>query len=240
MNTRTAWALARNAALCLGMLALLAACGDNEPEQRKAFIDILQKNVLNQKGGRVILLTEDDKKRIGKYEEHFTVLTNAMQSEDKLDMDAQINRVNQLTNELNRSNDAQKRGQILDEIDAAKAEVLTGIEKMIAELNAKKVALKQPEDLKVVYDQAWEKHFGKPSEIALSILDASDGFMKTVRDLNDFVLANPDKVQYQGADILILDDSVEGELAKLMEAQTVEFNNMQTVLQEAFKMQREM
>ena len=240
MTTRTAWALARNIALCLGMLALLAACGDNEPEQRKAFIEILQKNVLDQKGGRVILLTADDKKRIGAYEEHFTVLTDAVQSEDQLDMDAQINKVNQLTNELNRSNDAQKRGQILDEIDAAKAEVRAGIEKLAAGLNARKAALKQPEDLKAVYDQAWEKHFSKPSEIALRILDASDGFMKTVRDLNDFVLANPDKVQYQGADFLILDESVDGELAKLMEAQTIEFNKMQTVLQEAFKMQREM
>ena len=240
MNTRIAWTLARNAALCLGMLALLAACGDNEPEQRKAFIDIIQKNVLDQKGGRIILLTADDKKRIGKYEEHFTVLTDAVQSEGKLNMDAQINKVNQLTNDLNRSNDAQKRGQILDEIDAAKADVRSDIETLVAELSTKKEALKQPEDLKAVYDQAWEKHFSKPSEIALRILDASDGFMKTVRDLNDFVLANPDKVQYQGSDILILDDSVEGDLARLMEAQMVEFDKMQTVLQEAFKIQRAM
>lgn len=240
MNTRSTWVLARNIVLCLGMVALLAACGDNEPERRKAFIEIIQKNVLDQKGGRIMLLTEDDKKRVGGYAEHLTVLTDAVQSADKLNVDEQINKVNQLTNDLNRTNDADKREQILVEIDAVKAVVRAAIEKLAAEQNAKKEALKQPEDLKAIFDQAWYKHFGEPSEISLRILDASDGFMKTVRDLNDFVKANPDKVQHQGSDILLLDESVEGELGKLMEAQVIEFNKMQNVLQEAFKIQREL
>ena len=240
MFTHSARILARNVLVCLSLLVLLAACGDNEPEQRKAFIDILQKNVLDQKGGRVLLLTEDNRKALGPYAAQFDFFTDAVQASEKLDVNDQVNKIQKLTNDLNRTDDAEKRREILDSIDAIKDEVRASVQKLVGDLNAQKAALKQPDDVKAVFDKAYDKHIGKSVEISMRIFDASDAFMKSVRDLNAYVIAHPGKVQYKGVNVMILDDSVEKEVNGLLDAQTKEFNAMQKILQEAFKLQQDM
>ena len=240
MFNRSARSFTISLLACLSLLLFLTACGDSEPEQRKAFIEIIQKNILDQRGGRIMLLTEDNRKAIGPYAAHFDFLTDAVQASEKLDVDDQINKVQKLTDDLSRTNDAQKRREILDSIDVAKNEVRSSIEKQVADLNTRKAALKQPDDLKAVFDKAYEKHIGKPVEVSMRIFDASDAFLKTVRDLNDYVLANPKKVKYEGVNVMILDASAEDAVSKLLEAQSQEFNTMQKALQEAFKLQRDL
>lgn len=240
MFTHSARILARNVLVCLSLLVLLTACGDNEPEQRKAFIDILQKNVLDQRGGRILLLTEDNRKALGSYAAQFDFFTDAVQASEKLDVNDQVNKIQKLTNDLSRTNDAEKRREILDSIDAIKNEVRASIQKLVADLHTQKSVLKQPDDLKAVFDKAYDKHIGKPVEVSMRIFDASDTFMKSVRDLNDYVIAHPGKVEYQGVNVMILDNSVEKEVSGLLDVQTQEFNNMQKVMQEAFKLQQDM
>ena len=240
MFNRSTLLVARNALVCLSLIVLLAACGDSEPEQRKAFIDIIQKNVLDQRGGRLVFMNEAEKKAVGPYGAHFDFLIEAVQADEKFDLDGKTNTINKLTDALLRTEDAEKRRDILIEVDNLKNGVRKDLEGLIVELTAKKAALKQPDDLKVVFDKAYDKFVTAPADVALKIFNASDVFMKAVRDINDYVIANPKKVKYQGADILILDDSAEGAVNKLLEAQTAAYNEMQKVIQEAMNLQRNM
>ncbi len=52
--------------LALFMVMQLNACGDKEPEQRKAFIDYLQNTVMLS-GARLPALSEDQQKKFSNY-----------------------------------------------------------------------------------------------------------------------------------------------------------------------------
>ncbi len=223
--------MARSAFLRLLILAALlplGACADNEPERRGAFINVLRQNVLEQSGGRIALLTEADKKAIGPYAEHFAVLADTVAS-DRINVTDAVNEIRRLADEMRRTTDPAGRLERLERLEAALASVRRDVETAIAEAQAKRAALKHPQDLKAVYDQAYEKLIGNRSKAAVEIFDLSADLIGAFRAVNDYVSANPDKVHYGGDnDIIITDGSAETQVTALLAEQNA---RLQKVLQ---------
>ena len=59
--------------VALLMVFQLTACGDKEPEQRKAFIDYLQNTVMRS-GQNLPTLSEDQRQKFGKYADDYTLI----------------------------------------------------------------------------------------------------------------------------------------------------------------------
>src|SRR5215472_15982281 len=71
-------------ALCLLALTGLTACGDDEPNQRKAFIEFLQTRIINKPGLHVPTLTADESARFGDYAKHYAVIADFNGNLDRL------------------------------------------------------------------------------------------------------------------------------------------------------------
>src|SRR5712675_2272534 len=89
--TRRGFALAGVVLLALGA----AACGDNEPEQRKAFIEFLQTRIVDKPGVHVPRLTDGEKKSVGPYVDHFAVITAFTDNPEMVAVGAKMQNVTQ-------------------------------------------------------------------------------------------------------------------------------------------------
>jgi hypothetical protein len=52
----------------------LTACGESEPDQRKAFIGFLQTRIVDKPGVHIARPTDDEKKSFGPYSAHYAVI----------------------------------------------------------------------------------------------------------------------------------------------------------------------
>ena len=78
------------AALAL-LVSIVSACGDNQADQRKAFVDFLQTQIVNRSGVHVPVLNDADKKNFGGYTAHYAVITNFVGDADMTTLSRKIN-----------------------------------------------------------------------------------------------------------------------------------------------------
>jgi hypothetical protein len=147
----------RGAGLGLAALALiacsmlLAACGDSEPEQRKAFMAFLQTRIVDRPGLHVPVANDEDIKSFGPYAAHYKVITDFVGDIGLMAMNKTMN-------------DALPQLRSFQDLIDKRAAVKLGGERLretikvadakLAETEKAHAALKQPDDLKVVYDAA--------------------------------------------------------------------------------------
>lgn len=206
---------------------VLAACGDNEPEQRKAFMAFLQTRIVDKPGVHVPVPNGEDIKSFGPYGAHYKVITDFVGNAELTAMNKKMN-------------DALPQLHSFKDLVDRRAEVKLGGERLresmkagdakLAETEKAHAALKQPDDLKTVYDAAFDKVVIKPMQgfretvpIALDIIDAAV-------KLADYVVAHPDTVKIVGsspqatnrqtqAEVNALANSLNANGARLNEAQ---------------------
>src|SRR3954466_16238353 len=89
--SRSGFALAAVVTLAL----LTAACGDNEPEQRKAFITFLQTRIVDKPGVHVPKLTDDELGRFGPYAAHYNVIRDFTSNPEMEGIGKQVGQVTQ-------------------------------------------------------------------------------------------------------------------------------------------------
>lgn len=201
-------------ALIAGSL-LLAACGDNEPEQRKAFMAFLQTRIVDRPGVHVPVANDEDVKSFGPYAAHYKVITDFVG-------DSQLMAMNKTMN------DALPQLRSFKDLIDKRAEVKLGGERLretikaaeakLAETEKAHAALKQPDDLKKVYDAAFDKVVTKPMQgfrettpIALDIIDAA-------LKLADYMVAHSDKVKIVGTSPQATDRKTQDEVNALANA----------------------
>ncbi|TKI07267.1 DUF3053 domain-containing protein [Martelella alba] len=141
--------------IALALATQLAACGDKEPDQRKAFIQFLQTTVLPG-GERLPALSDVQKQQFGPYANDYQILltftqqfTHAVNTglAPVLDIISQI-RIPQ--DYLTRRGDLQQAAGALNLLGPQMA----GMQRQAENGRA---GLKQPDDLKAVYNQAYDK-----------------------------------------------------------------------------------
>lgn len=178
-------------------LALLAlsACS-NEAGERKAFIEFLQTRILDQPGLRVPKLTDEEQKSLGRYAAQYAVIGDFNDSMGKAFNEASpaIQTMASLS-----TPQALVQGQArIGEARAALAKVKGQLGDQLSKTQADRAKLEQPDDLKTVFQAAYEKTVVKPSELMLKVLDQTDGILAEAQDFSAFLKANEASVTFNG------------------------------------------
>lgn len=181
--------------MLLMMVFAVSGCGDKEPAQRKAFMDFLQSRILDKQVLAVPQLSEAEKKQFGDYSKDYAIITGFHhQMNTELDSSlvpvfAGMNGVNSVNALVEQRDDLKK---MADSSQNWKEKIIT----LRTQADAQHAALKQPDDLKKIYDQAYEKTVVKPSEITEQVFDL-------LPQVLNLIVAKADFIKSQGKDVTI-------------------------------------
>lgn len=206
--------VARAAALVL--LAVFSAGCNDEPAQRKAFIEFLQSRIIDKPGLHVPQLTADEAKNFGPYAQQYAIITDF---NDGLDRSV-----------AQPMQDAMNRGAIhsIDDVLSRRADFIAvrdgftqlraALDKQLAAADAARAALKQPEDLKPVFDKAYERDVTIPAKAFAEVFPDLSQALSAIVDLGDFMEQHKDKVTVNGALLQTSDPALQPRLAALVNA----------------------
>lgn len=193
----------------------LVACGNKEAEQRKAFISFLQTRVLDKPGLRVPVPTAEEKASFGDYAQHYAVITDFNEGMNKS--------VSQPMTQIMAKGALRSIADLparRDDLKAAK-DGLTGLRTALDQQSAKADAahaqLKQPDDLKQVYDKAYDKTVTTPSTTFKEVFPALDTVFDSALAIGDFMEKNKSKIQVSGSSVAVTDPAVQAELNKMLQ-----------------------
>ncbi|HWB48918.1 MAG TPA: DUF3053 family protein [Stellaceae bacterium] len=202
----------------LALVVLLVAGCDDEPAQRKAFITFLQTRVLDKPGLHVPHPTADEERGFGPYAKQYAIITAFNDGLDKSvarPMTEAINRgaVHSLGEIVTRHADFVAARDGIGQLRGA-------IDKQLAAADAAHAALKQPDDLKPVFDKAYERDVTIPAQAFADIFPDLSQALTAIVDLGDFLIQHKDKVTINGSLIETGDAALRPQLAALIEAVT--------------------
>lgn len=177
------------------LIFVVSGCGDKEPAQRKAFMDFLQSRILDKPVLAVPQLTEAQSKELGDYTKDYAIITG-FHHQMNIELDSSLvpvfagmNGVNSVSNLLDQRDDLKKMA------DSS----ANWKEKMVllkTQADTQHAALKQPDDLKKVYDQAYEKTVGKPAAVTEQVFDL-------LPQVLNLIVAKADFIKNQGKNVTI-------------------------------------
>ena len=213
----------------------LAACGNSEADQRKAFIQFLQTRIVDAPGIGIPRPTAEEKTAFGPYAAHYNVILNFADSADPAGaykkFSFNLPRMDTAQNMLAQRAENRLAG---GRIEAA----LKNCYDRAAEAQAARASLKQPDDLKSVYDAAFDKVITKPVQALRSIAPIAQKMAKAAADIGDYLYIHPDKVRASGNDLRIADVATRDILLameKELNAQRTQFFAEQARLQSIFR-----
>lgn len=206
----------------LGALSLLVAfsfalagCGNKEAEQRKAFISFLQTRVLDKPGLRVPTPTAEEKTSFGDYAQHYAVITDFNEGMNQ-SVSQPMTQI-MAKGALRSIADLSSRR---DDLKAAKeglGGLRTALDQQTAKADAAHAQLKQPDDLKQVYDKAYDKTVTAPSTTFKEVFPALDTVFDSALTIGDFLEKNKSKIQISGSSVTVSDPAVQAELNKMLQ-----------------------
>lgn len=222
-------ALVRIAALVV-IAATVAACSDNEPEQRKAFIAFLQTRVIDRQGVRIPRLTDEETKSVGPYASHYKVITDftgdpALTAMSKA-MSEGLASINNLQAVIDKRDALRKAGPEMDGL-------MQTMNDSYARTKAARDALKQPDDLKPVYDKAFDKTVTAPVNAFREAAPVTRGIIDATVKVADYAASHTDTVKIVGGRLQATNAKTQSELVALVNAltsQTAQFNEAQRKL----------
>ncbi|MEN5156855.1 DUF3053 domain-containing protein [Achromobacter spanius] len=203
---------------------MLAACGDKEPEQRAAFTQFLQTRIVDKPGVRVPKLTEQEKKSFGDYAAHYAVITDF-----NAGMDASVKPLGGILQkgQVRSLNDIVTRREDLKTVRAGLNDMNAALKEHRAKADAAHAQLKQPEDLKAVYDKAYEKTITLPADTFADVLPQINATYDVALKIADYVDANKSKIEISGTNVTVTDTAVQADLNKLMQELNAQAKNVQ-------------
>jgi hypothetical protein len=196
----------RRQAAGLTALVLLAGslvgCGGNEVEERKAFVHFLQTRILDKQSIIVPQPTEEEKASFGPYAAHYDIMLNFVTNADPFatyrKLSFSLPTIVSSENMFRQRAENRLAGRRI-------ADMLRNCDARAAEAKNARAALKQPEDLKAVYDAAFEKTVIGPVRELDKIASLAQRLAKATADFGDYLYVHPDKVQAVGNKLNIAD-----------------------------------
>lgn len=203
---------------------LLAACGDKEPEQRAAFTQFLQTRIVDKPGVRVPALTDDEKKSIGEYASHYAVITDF-----NTDMEASVKPLTGIMQKgaLRSLGDIVARRDDLRTVQTALNDMAEALKAQQAKADAAHAQLKQADDLKAVYDKAYEKTVSLPADTFRDVLPQLNATFDSALKIADYVEAHKSQIEISGAIVKVSDPAVQAELNQLLQDLNAQAKNVQ-------------
>lgn len=217
--------------LALALPLVLAACGNKEPEQRAAFMQFLQTRIVDKPGVRVPQLTDEEKKSFGDYAAQYAVITDF-----NAGMDASVKPMGSLMQKgaVRSLNDVIARRDDIKTVQTALKDMGEALTKEQGKADAAHAQLKQPEDLKAVYDKAYDKTVTVPANTFREVLPQISGTLDSSLKVAEYVEAHKTQIDLSGPAPRVQDPTVLAELNKLLQelsAQAQKVQQAQTRLQ---------
>ncbi|GAA3909558.1 MAG: DUF3053 domain-containing protein [Gibbsiella quercinecans] len=185
----------------LALLAVLqlTACGDKEPEQRKAFIDYLQNTVMRS-GVRIPTLSEDQKQKFGNYAGDYAILVGFSQQLSK-SVDASLTPALDLVNQIRVAPDYIAKRDALQQSVGALNLLGQQIQSAKSQADTARAALKQPDDLKAVYNQVYDKVVTDPANALMPAIPTTATFLQDLVQVGDFLQAQGNQVSFNNGGV---------------------------------------
>jgi hypothetical protein len=207
-------------AVAILFAATLAACGNSEADQRKAFISFLQ-DINGRSGVHFLVPTSTDEKAFGPYLQHYTIILdyNEDMKGPTNDFTAQIMKLGYGT--ASNSHTIEQMAAAPQDLVLAKDAVDKmehGIKTRLAKVNADRSALKQPDDLKAVYDMTFDKLVTAPTLAMEKSAKALDVGIDASIKLAEYINSHSDKLAVSGMQIQAKDQRTLDELKPLLKA----------------------
>ena len=210
--------------LAAALPLMLAACGNKEPEQRAAFTQFLQTRIVDKPGVRVPQLTDEEKTSFGDYAAQYAVITDF-----NAGMDASVKPLSGIMQKgsLRSLNDIVTRRDDLKTVQASLNEMGAALKEQQAKADAARAQLKQPEDLKAVYDKAYEKTVSLPADTFRDVLPQLNATFDSSLKIADYVAAHAAQIDISGPIVKVQDPAVQAELNKLLQDLNAQAKNVQ-------------
>ena len=206
------------ALLLMTMLAFalgLAGCGNKEAAQRTAFIEFLQTRVLDKPGVRVPKPTDEQKAAFGDYASHYAVIVDfnqGMSQSVSQPMSGIVQRgaLSSIADLVARRDDLKLAQEGIGALRAA-------LDQHLAKADAAHAALKQPEDLKAVYDKAYDRTVTQPATAFKEVFPALDAVFSGALKTADYIQQNQSKIVASGTQMQVSDPVVQAQLARMLD-----------------------
>jgi hypothetical protein len=219
--------------LCLMLLVLCApfagACGRQEQEQRKAFIEFLEKDVMAAGADRV-RMSDATRKKIGNYLRHFDVI--AAYSKDLGDINARLagekTRIAAL-GPVPMDKIGSERARI-ERLAAALFRSAQQVEAVKTRADAARAALKQPEDVRAAFDKAYEKEVGGYAAALRDLYAVQQDFYDEAARMGMFFEKHGEKIQIRNNAVTIDEQALAAEYNALQSALQEKSRKMQDAL----------
>jgi hypothetical protein len=206
---------AARAACVILLVAFTAGC-DDEASQRKAFIEYLQARIIDKPGLHVPHPTEAETKSFGPYAQNYQVIldfNDGLSRSVAEPMQAAMQRgaMRSLDDLVNRRADFVAVRDGMNQFHDA-------LKKALATADAAHAALKQPDDLKAVFDKAYDRTVTIPATTLDEVFPAMDGALGNILAMSDFLAAHRGQVKLNGPLVEVPDPALKPQLQKLLDA----------------------
>ncbi|MDX5629292.1 MULTISPECIES: DUF3053 domain-containing protein [unclassified Brenneria] len=193
MESHSRWLLP---VLMFFMALQLAACGDSEADQRKAFVGFLQ-NIHLPQDGKLPVLTEEQKTQFGPFVNDYAILTTFSQQFDQ----AVAGSLTPMLDQVSRIRVPQDYLLQRDNLRQSAAAVnLLGQQIQTAKSQADNALrqLKQPEELQVIYHRLYAQVVTQPTNVLLPIIPGAISFVQSLIQVGDYLEAQGDQAIFNG------------------------------------------
>ncbi|WP_158782390.1 DUF3053 domain-containing protein [Pantoea sp. BAV 3049] len=177
----------------------LTGCGDKEADQRKAFIDFLQNTVMRS-GEHLPSLSEDQKQKFGNYVNDYAIIYGFSQQVNRA-VDSGMKPVVDELSAIRTPQDYLTRRDSLRQASGSLGVLTQQIQASKTQADTSKAALKQPSDLKTVYDNVYNKVVTLPANSLQPLLPALQTLSQNAVQAGDFLQQQGAQVTFNGTTI---------------------------------------
>lgn len=195
----------------------LTACGYQEREERKAFIDYLQ-NTIQHSGPNLPTLSEDQKQKFGNYVNDYAIIFN-FSRQLKQSIDNSLTPVLNAIAQIHVPQDYIKQKWVLQQSVGALDLLAQQIQEAQATANRTKAALQQPDDLRAVYHQVYAQRVTQPANALMPVVPVLSSFTQHIIGVGNFL-------SQQGAQVAFTHSGVQFPT----QTQVTQYNSMMTAL----------
>ncbi|MCL2714434.1 MAG: DUF3053 domain-containing protein [Alphaproteobacteria bacterium] len=169
-------------------MLFLAGCGSKEPEQRKAFIAFMEYAVAHWTTDSMQTLDHQQKEKFGPYADHYQIIVdfNAAMSEGNKAL-SEPNKVQQKLTNLKQLQDNWQQIAPLRSQMTRVADSLAGDLRKAEDLRA---GLKQPDDVKSVYDKLFAKLVTTPAKAIRTVMPSLQETFQVTEEKGQFLSEN--------------------------------------------------
>lgn len=193
----------------------IAGCFENEPQQRNAFIAFLQTRIIDKPGLHIPIMSDKDIADFGSYADHYRVMSGFHRRLDA-SISKDLARAMQVGSPRSLE-DLRNHRDILPVLKDGMASMRTDLDKAEAEADAAHKALKQPPDLKAVYDTAYQRMVTTPARVFRELVPMIETMLAPIDDLATYLDEHRDSITFHAGSPVVNDPEIREKLAALME-----------------------